>query len=230
MRAIALHSIPTNDKGGVVKLFTEDHGVRPYYVTWGKNPMLFQAMTLLEIEERERRNGSMRMLSEVRRSPSLHYLAANPIKSAIALFMAEVLHRALAEDQAQPELFTWCHLSMQALDLDERVSSYPLLFLCRVIVQLGFEPPARTAGGGAFFDLIGSEWLHAVPLHGMHLEGAEADQFVRAVSMSRDELETSVPQRDDRRRLLEHLLRYLQIHLHSEREVRSFEVLREVFN
>lgn len=229
MKAIALHTIQTNDKGGVVKLFTEPFGVRAYYVNWGKNSMLYQAMTLLEVEERERKKGSMALLTEVRRDPLLHEVASRPAKAAVALFMAEVLHRALAEDQPHPELFDFCHLSIQALDLDDHTSLYPLMFLTRMISHLGFAPPHETKMGHAVFDLIGGEWLATPPLHGQYLEGREAQAFTSAIRMPRETVLQVFETRESRTRLLELLLRYLQIHLHSEQEVRSFAVLREVF-
>jgi DNA repair protein RecO (recombination protein O) len=228
MKAIAIHTIPTNDKGGVALLFTEQFGIRPYYVALGKKSTLYQAMTLLDIEERERRLGSMRMLAEVRRDPPLLDVPMHPLKASIALFMAEVLHRSLAEEQPIPALFHYCHVSMQALDLDDQVASYPIGFLCKLIDHLGFAPPPVPASDMCL-DLVQGEWLGAPPLHGDFLQGEEAQRFGHAIHASHESLAELLKGRAERRILLDQLVRYLQIHLHHDRELKSYAILREVF-
>ncbi len=229
MRAIVLQTIPTNDKGGVVKLFTEDHGVRAYYVNWGKKAMMYQAMTLLEVEERERRAGSMKMLADARREPVLHELTTHPFKAAVALFMAEVLSRSLADEQVHVALFTYCFLSVQALNLDDRVAAYPIVFLGKLIQYLGFTPPEPRSDEQGCFDLLHGEWSVTPPTHGQCLRGEEATLFKQAINASVEGFQTLTMNREQRASLLDQLLRYLQIHLHSDREIKSYAVLREVF-
>ena len=228
MKAIAIHTIPTNDRGGVVLLFTERYGMRPYYVTLGKNSTLYQPMTLLEVVERERRAGSMRMLAEVRRDPPLLQVPMHPLKASVALFMAEVLHRSLAEEQPMPALFYYCHIRMQSLDLDDQVALYPIGFLCRLIDHLGFAPPEAKEHTSCL-DLVYGEWLSTPPLHGDFLQGDEATRFGKAIHANHEALEELARTLTERRLLLDQLVRYLQIHLHHERELKSYAVLREVF-
>lgn len=231
MKAIAIHTIPTNDRGGVVKLFTETYGLRAYYVAWGKKAHTFQAMTLLEVEERERKSGAMRMLTEYSKAPVLSELPLHPIKASVALFMAEVLNRTLGEEQANAPLFDHCWHSVQALDLDDRIAGYPVLFLSRLIRYLGFAPPELPAENSAnpILDLVQGEWRSLPTFHDEVIEGEDARRFSQAMQLSMGSFETLPSQRVDRQRLLDHLLRYLQIHLHTDREFKSYAVLREVF-
>lgn len=231
MKAIAIQTIPTNDRGGVVKLFTENYGLKAYYVAWGKKAHTFQAMTLLEVEERERKAGAMPMLSEYRKDPVLTELPLHPVKASVALFMAEVLHRALAEEQANAPLFDNCWHSVQALDLDDRIAGYPVMFLSRVIRYLGFAPPELPSQEGErlILDLIHGEWLTLPPFHDAVIEGEDARRFLKAMQMGMGAFEGLPQLRAERQRLLDHLLKYLQIHLHSDREFKSYTVLREVF-
>lgn len=228
MKAIAIHTIPTNDKGGVVLLFTETYGIRPYYTALGKKSALFQPMSLLEVVERERKSGSMRMLAEVRREPPLLQVPTNPLKSAVALFMAEVLHRSLAEEQAMPGLFHYCHLNMQALDIDDEVAKYPVGFLCRLIEHLGFSPPDKPKNLSCL-DLVHGEWLAEPPMHRDCIDGSDAELFAKVIGAPQETVSSLLTRRSDRRPLLDHLVRYLQIHLHHEKELKSYTVLREVF-
>lgn len=231
MKAIAIHTIPTNDRGGVVKLFTENYGLKAYYVAWGKKAHTFQAMTLLDVEERERKAGAMRMLSEYRKDPVLTELPLHPVKASVALFMAEVLNRTLAEEQVNAPLFDHCWHAVQALDLDERIAGYPVLFLSRLIRYLGFAPPERPSNEGVplILDLVHGEWLTTTPFHDAVIEGEDARRFSNAMNMGMGSFDELPSQRVERQRLLDHLLRYLQIHLNTDREFKSYTVLREVF-
>lgn len=232
MRAIALQVIPTNDKGGVVRLFTEAHGLRAYYTSLGKKASLFQPMSLLDIEEREQRQGSMMNLREAQRAVVLQSVPFNPMKAAVALFMAELLNRSVAEDQVNDALFNYSWHSIEALDLDDRVSVYPILFLGRLLRFIGIAPPEAPGSQSAakFLDLMHGEWLYDPPMHSQFLSAEESRVFSASLHVSQADFESLKLSRSQRRDLLDHLLRYLQIHMNNDREVKSYAILREVFS
>ncbi len=229
MRAIALHTVPTNDRGGVVRLFTELHGQRAYYAALGQQAHLFQAMSLLEVEERSRKQTGMAALSEVRRAVVLGRIATEPARAAIALFMAEVLSQCLVEDQANAPLFDYVWHTVQALEVDQRVGLYPLLFMGRVLRFMGVAPSAALEAEHVFFDLRQGEWRMMPPPHGDWLQGAEAQLLCACAVQSVDELDALSTTRAQRNEVLHKLLRYIQLHLTNDRKVRSFAILAEVF-
>ncbi len=229
MRAIALHTIQTNDRGGVVRLFTETHGQRAYYTTLGKQAQLFQAVSLLEIEERNRKQTGMAALSEVRRAVVLGRIATEPARAAIALFMAEVLSQCLVEDQSNLPLFDYMWHSVQALEVDNRVGLYPLLFMGRVLRFMGVAPSQALEEEHVFFDLRQGEWRIMPPPHSDWVGGVEAQLLCACAILSVDELDALATNRTQRNEVLHKLLRYIQLHLTNDRKVRSFAILAEVF-
>jgi DNA repair protein RecO (recombination protein O) len=229
MRAIAIHTVQTNDRGGVVRLFTETHGQRAYYATLGKQAQLFQAVSLLEVEERNRKQTGMASLSEVRRAVVLGRIATEPARAAIALFMAEVLGQCLVEDQANEPLFDYVWHSVQALEVDHRVGLYPLLFMGRVLRFMGVAPSQALEEDQQFFDLRQGEWRIMPPPHGDWLGGTPARLLCACAVLSVDELDALATNRAQRNEVLHKLLRYIQLHLTNDRKVRSFTILAEVF-
>jgi DNA repair protein RecO (recombination protein O) len=229
MRAIAIHTVQTNDRGGVVRLFTETHGQRAYYATLGKQAQLFQAVSLLEVEERNRKQTGMAALSEVRRAVVLGRIATEPARAAIALFMAEVLGQCLVEDQANEPLFDYVWHSVQALEVDHRVGLYPLLFMGRVLRFMGVAPSQALEEDQQFFDLRQGEWRIMPPTHGDWLGGTPARLLCACAVLSVDELDALATNRAQRNEVLHKLLRYIQLHLTNDRKVRSFTILAEVF-
>jgi DNA repair protein RecO (recombination protein O) len=229
MRAIAIHTVQTNDRGGVVRLFTETHGQRAYYATLGKQAQLFQAVSLLEVEERNRKQTGMAALSEVRRAVVLGRIATEPARAAIALFMAEVLGQCLVEDQANEPLFDYVWHSVQALEVDHRVGLYPLLFMGRVLRFMGVAPSQALEEDQQFFDLRQGEWRIMPPPHGDWLGGTPARLLCACAVLSVDELDALATNRAQRNEVLHKLLRYIQLHLTNDRKVRSFTILAEVF-
>lgn len=212
-----------------MRLFTELHGQRAYYASLGKQAQLFQAMSLLEVEERNRRQTGMPALSEVRRSVILGRIATDPARAAIALFMAEVLGQCVVEDQANTPLFDYVWHTVQALEVDHRVGLYPLLFMGRLLRYMGVAPGEAKEIERVFLDLQEGEWRIMPPSHGDWIGGAEAHLMYSCSMLTIDELDAMETSRSQRNEVLHKLLRYIQLHLTNDRKVRSFTILAEVF-
>lgn len=231
MKAIVLQLIRTNDRGGVVRLFTESHGLRSYYVNAGKKHLQYHAMALLEVEERKQRKSALPGLSDVARALPLHRVQTDPARAAVALFVAEVLARCLAEDQQQEALFAFCWHTVQAMDLEAQVGVYPQVFLGRIIRHLGHLPDRRRPEDGHFavLDLVSGDWVQVLPEHGKYIDAPLSEAFVAAGWESAEEFSKRVPRREDRRQLLSLQISFVQNHLAGDREFKSFAILSEVF-
>lgn len=231
MKAIVLQLIRTNDRGGVVRLFTESQGLRSYYVNAGKKQLQYHTMALLDVEERKQRKSSLPGLSDVARAIPLHRIQTDPARAAVALFVAEVLSRCLAEDQQQEALFAYCWHTTQAMDLEAQVGVYPQLFLGRIMRHLGHLPDLRRPEDGHFavLDLLSGDWVQVLPDHGKYIEARLSEAFVAAGWESAEELSTRLQTREDRRQLLNFQISFVQNHLAGDREFKSFAILSEVF-
>lgn len=130
-------------------------------------------------------------------------------KNAISMFLAEVLYKTLQEDAEDLSLFDWCHAQICLLDaMEEDFANFHLRFLLDYCSALGFAPTRESL-------LPFTEDL-TMPAHSM---------LSRTLSQA-----MLLPMNGKERvQLCQRLLRYLSFHLERAVNVRSLDVLSELF-
>ena len=123
----------------------------------------------------------------------------DPVKSCIALFVAEVLYKTLKEEESNADLFDFLIHAIQALDLNDRgTANFHLAFLVHYSRYLGFY----------------LKYEQSVP----HL-----------FKMSFDQLDGLQINHHQRNKLTENLLEYYSTHVANFGKLKSFPVLRNIF-
>ena len=89
----------------------------------------FQALSQLQIEENYRPNQSLQSIKEVKLNYIYKSLHTNIYKSAIVLFLAEILSNVLKEEEKNEDLFNYIETALQYLDNEDQFSNFHLLFL-----------------------------------------------------------------------------------------------------
>ena len=117
---------------------SEAYGPRSFLVHVGpKTPMaLFLPMNLLEADVTENPKSSLWSARNFQALSPLNGLRGNPYKNSIALFMSEVLYRAVREEGGyEPGLYERCAQQVLTLDaLSFQFSNYPIRFSRRKAV------------------------------------------------------------------------------------------------
>ncbi len=141
-------------------------------------------------------------------------LSSEVRKSAIAVFVIELLNKTLREEHHPADLYNFLHDSMIALDsLNEGVESFHLVMMIGLSRMLGF---------GA------NDTREIIAQSGMTLttrEEGRFEQFLRCTYQT-----TPPSSLEERRILLEILLRFYRRHIDHFGEFRSVPVLREVLS
>lgn len=233
MKAIVLHSIKYSDTSRVVRLFTEDFGLRAYLVRGfgnkkGTKTALYQSFSLLEITAQEKRRGDLHVLKEERRAYAFEDLPFHPVKGAVAIFLAELLERSIAEDQQHKALFEFAWSSIQVLDLEEKFGLFPLHFIANVIYFLGLIPE-EPKGNEQWLDLVSGNWETFQPGHKEVLERSLGTAFVHA-SSGTEALKPFLSSANERKELLLAQVRFLQLHVAGKRDLKSLPILQELFS
>jgi DNA repair protein RecO (recombination protein O) len=216
-KAIVLHCIKYGETSIITNLYTEQfgrqslliHGVRKRRS--GANPYLFEALSLLDIDISCKENRELNHLKEARPSIILHHLHSDIRKSTIALFLGELLFRTLREEECNLPLFNFLFHSIQILDIAEKgIENFPLVFLIQFSKFLGISPKNNSA-----LELYrSSEGIQLGDLLDYTL--ADIDCFKIAGS--------------NRNELLVRFLAYYSDHLEGIGQLKSLQVLREVYH
>jgi DNA repair protein RecO (recombination protein O) len=136
-RGIVLSYLKYRESSIIARVYTEQRGVQSYLVNSvrrAKPPgriALFQPLTLLELVAYvPRQGGSLTRLAEFRCAEQFRSLPYDVRKSSVALFLSEVLSKAVREEEENLPLFRFLHDSILAFDeQDVGIENFALLFL-----------------------------------------------------------------------------------------------------
>jgi len=233
--AIVLSKIKYRDNDLIVKCYTKQRGIVSYLVrgalkaTKGSSKSIyFQPLTLLAIEGHVKPNSSLQSIKEVKLDCLYLTLHTNILKSAIVMFLAEVLSSVLKEEEQNEPLYHYLENTLQWLDHESEFSNFHLLFLLNLTKYLGFYPDDqnRTAGyfnlSNGLFESIKDE-LYAI-------SGDNLNILRQLLGINFDGLNTIKLNSKQRQSFLNMILLYFELHLGNFKKPRSLEVFNQVFN
>ena len=235
--AIVLHSLKYGESRLIIDMFTRQQGRLSFIVSLPKTTkgrmkkQLFQPLTLLDVETDVRPRVQLQKLSDARLSAPFGSIPFEADKLSISLFVAEFLYYALRGEQQNEPLFDYVKSSLQWLDQCEgRFANFHLVFLMRLSRFLGFYPNLEDYTDNCYFDLRESTFLPHPPLHRDFLMPAEAGKLQLMMRMDFPTMHLFRMNRQERQRLLDVALTYYRLHLPDFPELRSLQVLQEVYS
>lgn len=201
----------------IVNIFTEQFGLQGYIVNGvrsktSKNKIaLFQPLTLLDLVVYHKENADVMRIKEIRCLHPYQTIHQDIRKSAIAMFLNEVVNKAVKEQSQAEEICSFMIDSFIALDQVSSPENFHLIFLLKLSRYLGFGPQSN--------DEVLDGWLldHEEEALLKKLLTANYDQVI-SISYS------------SRRNVLDALLRFYATHTENFGEIKSVQVLKEMFN
>jgi len=235
-QAIVLHCMPYTDSTYIVHVYTREMGRASYLVRLavgkqaGLRKALFQPLTLLEIQADHKGSRQLQRIKEAHCVYPFGQLPFDVSKSVIALFLAEVLIRALRDSENNPALFEFLTHSIQLLDLCEKgLANFHLVFLIKLTRYLGFYPNLESQQKGWYFDLYGGDFVPIRPLHNAWLDPTDAMLFARLMQITYENMGAFSFNHAERVGILHQTLNYYRMHLTDFPVIKSLEVLETVF-
>lgn len=235
--AIVLHSFKYGEQKLIVDMFTRQHGRVAFIVPLPKSSkgklkkQYFQPLTLLQVTYDLRPQAQLQKLKDACLLMPLTALYGDPTKLAIALFIAEFLYHALRSEQQNEPLFEY--LKSGILWFEGRQSSFAnfhLVFLAHLSRFLGFYPNLEQGPNSDYFDLRAGTFCAVPPTHRDFLMPQEAAMMRLMMRMDLPTMHLFRMNRQQRGRCLEVALQYYQLHLPNFPELRSIQILKELFN
>lgn len=235
-RGIVLRTVSYSDTSIITKIYTEEFGVQSYLVKGAKRKNasikanLFQPLSLLDLVVYNKEKKKLQILKEA--SVEFHYssIPADPAKTSVLFFMNELLLKCLQEEENNPELFSFLHESMQTLEAAEKnFSNFYLIFMVRLARFLGFYPQGKASETTPYFDLQEGQFVNSEPLHPNYLGKTDSALLSSVITGNYYSMESLSITGQDRRSLLDVLLRFYHLHLSNMGSISSHKVLEQVF-
>lgn len=225
--AIVLYVTRHTDKTSIIHLYTRDLGrisclANGIFGLKSKiNRSLLYPLSVLNTVIVEK--GDIYRLKEIEPLLSPDSFFDDPVKRCMAMFLAEVMSRTLREADPDENLFDFVASAINSLSSGPLSPDFHLYFLLRLSAYLGFEP--NMDGAGEAFDLQNGVRCSADPTNLHVLDEKLSFLFIR-LCLKDDTLTLT---HAERQHLLDIILLYYKLHLPAFGNVRSLDVLRELF-
>ncbi len=231
-KAIVISSLKYQEKSLIVKCFTQSDGLKSYFVQSAfsskKNNQkiaYFQPLTILEIEANHKNKGTLEHFKEIKLATAYQTINVDVVKSTIVIFLSEMLHYSIQEEEKNEHLFTFLETALLWLDTHQEIANFHLILLLEITKYLGFYPD-NSENDLKFFEM--TEGVFS-PFQGMScLSEHETFLFKKLMNLKFDS-DQKVFAGTERQILLKILLDYYSIHLDGFKKPKSLDVLKEVF-
>lgn len=235
IQGIVLQSIRYGDTNLIVKVFTRNYGLRSYMVKGALNhgaknrAALFQNLHLINyIEAGKPNKGGLGYLKDVQLSTVYQSLPFVMNKSAILMYVSELLTKTITEQEQNEALYDFIVRSLLWLDLVEKdYANFPLFFTLELTRHLGFYPKANHETGWCF-DMMEGTFAHDYPLHPYYLDSEAAERLAQFMDKGIEEACRIPMHVVQRRELLEGLMVFMRLHAPVMNDFHSLEVLQEI--
>lgn len=233
--AIVLQFYPYKDHAAVVKLYSRTSGLITCWApsihkkTSRTKINLLQPLSIIRAEISAKENNNLVKLNGIETAVHTPEIACNIEKSAIAMFLSELLLKLIHESSADDILYTFIRNSVILLaKTTGTCANFHILFMINIAAHSGLLPAVNFSSGKPYFNLQDGIY-HAEPTPHPHFLHPDESQWLSILSACKmdDFYKPSIPAHC-RKTLLKGLLEFFELHL-ALPPLKSHRVLEEVF-
>ncbi len=224
-----------NESDLIVKCYTKSHGILSFIVKGvlkskrGRfKPSFFQVFSLLSVHCQIKNKDQLNYFKDVQPSEHLTSLQSNIYKGTLAMFIAEIVKSVIYEEEQNEELYTFLKNSILWLNNSDNFSNFHLTFLTKLTSYIGFYPSLKNEDGETFFSLRDG---HFLPYEDKFCLNADYSSILKQlICMDANDYQNLNVDKHQRRKMLEILLHYYELHIENFKIPKSFDVLKRVFD
>jgi len=222
-KGVVFNYIKYRESSIIVKIFTASFGMQSYIVNSVRSTKsrgriaLYQPLTLLDLVVYHKPEKDLNRISEARCALPFTSIPFNPIKTGISIFLTEIFGKTLRHESTNPEFFEFFFNAISIFDhMEKNIENFHLQILLKSTAYLGFKPPSEND-----FNLQLIE-------KGLQSSLSSSD-YKSLLDLLNNKLgEHTQIKNENRRAILDHLLKYYKVHVDSLGEIKSLEILKEV--
>ena len=232
-KAIVISTLKYQEKSLIVKCFTQSDGLKSYFVrnafSSGKTSQkiaYFQPLTILEIEANHKNKGTLEHFSEIKIAMPFRSVHSDVVKSTIVMFISEILHHSIHEEEKNESFFDFLEAALDWLDNNDETANFHLILMLETAKFLGFYPDVSEINQ-PFFEMTEGVFsqFHAIS----SLSEIESDLLKKLIGLKFDS-DRKTFHISERQALLKILIDYYSFHLDGFKKPKSLEVLKEIFS
>jgi len=234
-KAILLHNVRYTDNSLIAHFYTQEYGRLSVMVKGISSKRgsarfnYFQPLNIFNLELYYYENRELHNLREMSLAYVPKRICGDIHRSTVAMFISEILYSIIREEDVNRMLFEFIESSVISLDcMTEGISNFHLWFMVAFTDYAGIGPSCASAGD-YYFDMLTGQFTPLQPTHRDFIEPESAGILNRLLRMPAEEINSLCLSGDERTDLLTRLLRYYSLHLPGIRQIRSLQVLKDIF-
>ncbi len=236
--AIILRAVKYGDASMILTVFGPECGLLSLISSVSRNSKkglrkpLMQVLSLVEIIYSDKSKGELKRLQELRILHPYQEIPFDPVKSCLALFLAELLSKSLKEEATAPSLYQFLKEAFIHLDEEQAsLANFLPAFLMDFSAYLGFEPHFKVHSEAPYYDLLDAEEIFKEPLHSYYLYANEAAIWAALQAEGyKNSAQVSLTNSGQRRQVLENMLSYYRLHFNDFGQLKSLPVLYDLLH
>ena len=234
-RGIVFQSFKYAESAIIVKIYTEQWGLLSFIVRGVKNKKstvklaYFQPLSILNLVINRREGKELHQIKEIKVLHAYSDLVTDPIKQSLLFFLYEILIKTLKEETPDKPLFEWLFNALTWLDLtEEKVINYHPVFLFQLSRFLGFYPKFSNGNEIQYFDLQEGIFQVHQPEHPNFVSGEIVKKMALLGTTTFEDCHTLKIGNTNRRKIVNVLVQYYQLHMPNMHQIHSLEVLKSM--
>ncbi|MCL6523017.1 MAG: DNA repair protein RecO [Thermoflavifilum sp.] len=238
-RGVVLRAVRYGETSLVVTIFTEQLGIQSYLVNGVRTarparmkPVFFQPGTILDLVVYHHTGKNLQRISEIQFGYVYRQILADPIKSAVMLYITELLLRLLQHPQVLRELYQFTEQALVWLDqASSRVANLPLYFTLQTAALLGVGLQNNYDVSKPYFDLHEGLFTAQIPAHPDYMGTNEAKLTSQLLNCQNADEAAVIPlTRQQRRKLIGFYQDYLRWHVPGFTALLGLDTLFQLFD
>ncbi|KRD11654.1 DNA repair protein RecO [Flavobacterium sp. Root901] len=232
-KAIVISSLKFQEKSLIVKCFTLSNGLKSYFVRdafssrkASQKIAYFQPFSILEIEAVHKNKGTLENFKEIKSAVPFQTIHTDIVKSTMVMFLSEMLHYSIQEEEKNEQLFLFLETALTWLDNHNEISNFHLILLLEITQYLGFYPDVSEIDL-PHFEM--NDGVFTLFNKGNVLSEHETNLFKKLIDLKFDN-DQKIFHVIERQILLKILVDYYSFHLEGFKKPKSLEILKEVFS
>ncbi len=234
-KAVLLHHVRYADNSLIAHFYTQEYGrlsVMVKGISSGKRGVrfnYFQPLNIFNIELYHYENRELHILKEMSLAFIPKTIPGDIQRTTVAMFISEILYNIIREEDANRMLYEFIESSVITLDgMTAGTSNFHLWFLVAFMDYAGIGP-SHTSLQECYFDMLSGQFTSQQPLHPDYLEPRSAGILNRLLKMPAEQVSSLQLSGEERTELLARILKYYHLHLEGIRQIRSLQVLKDIF-
>lgn len=230
---IVLKTMKYGETSIISQILTRDHGLISLIMGGVANNAkkgMFQIMSQLDLVFYHQDHKTMHRIKEARYAKIYQTLPFEIQRSAVGIFMLELIRKSLNNKETDMALYDWIQSCLNLCDgVNTKLSFMPLYFLVGLSKHLGFCPLNNFTDDNLIFDLREGCFTENVPFHREYLD-RDCARYLHQILYHEeyaDLIHLIIPQAY-RKQLLYGLLDYYKIHLDHFKGLDSPHILEEI--